>query len=257
MLMTTENGIRLSCHDHGDGAPVPMLTGSGHRAPGPVRAPHQVPAPWAAGFRATTLNNHGIWPSDDGADGLTVDDLVADVAAPTGRLGVAPSRAVGTAMGARTARKSAPACPGPLDADALMAACGGSGLVRRMLAAGKAERTGRGIGLPPDHLATVRAVPGPGPATLAGDDLASDWLDPFAAVERRGPGVRAQPELSASPDRHEAHRAVTVPCHVVPLERDRVAPPATGREPAAAILGAAHRTPPDGCGHRPSSTRRP
>ncbi|MGW1599722.1 alpha/beta fold hydrolase [Streptomyces eurythermus] len=126
-----------------------------------------------------------------------------------------------------------------------------------MPAAGEAERTGRGIALPPDHLAAVRAVPGPGPATLAGDDLAGDWPAPFAAAESRDPGSRAQPQPTASPDRHEAHRPVTVPCHVVPCERDRVAPPAAGREPAAAILGAAHRTPPDGCGHRPSSTRRP
>src|SRR4051794_36069764 len=79
MLMTTEDGIRLSYHDQGDGPPVLLLTGTG--APSSVWDLHQVPALRAAGFRVITMDNRGIAPSDEGAAGFTVDDLVADVAA--------------------------------------------------------------------------------------------------------------------------------------------------------------------------------
>lgn len=246
MLMTTENGIRLSYHDHGDGPPVLLLTGTG--APGSVWDLHQVPALRAAGFRVITMDNRGIPPSDDGRDGFTVDDLVADVAALIEHLGVAPCRVAGTSMGAYIAQELALAYPELLDAVVLMAACGRSSLVQRVLAAGEAALIERGTELPPGYLAAVRALHNLGPATLADDDLAGDWLDLFSASENWGAGVRAQLLLSALPDRREAYRAITVPCQVISFEHDLVAPPAAGRELAAVIPGATHRTIP-GCGH--------
>ncbi len=246
MLMTTENGIRLSYHDHGDGPPVLLLTGTG--APSSVWDLHQVPALRAAGFRVITMDNRGIQPSDDGAAGFTIDDLVTDVAALIGRLCVAPCRVVGTSMGSYIAQELALARPDLLDAVVLMAACGRSSLVQRVLAEGEAELIERGTELPPGYLAAVRAMHNLGPATLADDDLAGDWLDLLAASGRSGPGVRAQLLLSALPDRIEAYRAIRVPCYVVSFEHDLVAPPAAGRELAAAIPGATHRTIP-GCGH--------
>lgn len=246
MLMMTENGIRLSYHDHGDGSPVLLLTGTG--APSSVWDLHQVPAFRAAGFRVITMDNRGIPPSDDGTDGFTIDDLVADVAALIDHLGVKPCRVVGTSMGSYIAQELALAHPELLAAVVLMAACGRSSLVQRVLAAAEAELIGRGTELPPGYLAAVRAMHNLGPATLADDDLAADWLDLFAATEMLGSGVRAQLLLSALPDRIEAYRAITVPCHVVSFEHDLVAPPAAGRELAAAIPGATHRTIP-GCGH--------
>ena len=246
MLMTTEHGIRLSYHDHGDGSPVLLLTGTG--APSSVWDLHQVPALRAAGFRVITMDNRGIPPSDDGTDGFTIDDLVADVAALIDHLGATPCRVVGTSMGAYIAQELALAHPELLDAVVLMAACGRSSLVQRMLAEGEAELIERGTELPPGYRAAVRAMHNLGPATLADDDLAGDWLDLFAASETWGPGVRAQLLLSALPDRAEAYRAITVPCHVVSFEHDLVAPPAAGRELATVIPGATHRTIP-GCGH--------
>lgn len=246
MLMTTENGIRLSYHDHGDGSPVLLLTGTG--APSSVWDLHQVPAFRAAGFRVITMDNRGIPPSDDGTDGFTIDDLVADVAALIDHLGAKPCRVVGTSMGSYIAQELALAHPELLEAVVLMAACGRSSLVQRVLAAAEAELIGRGTELPPGYLAAVRAMHNLGPATLADDDLAADWLDLFAATEMWGSGVRAQLLLSALPDRIEAYRAITVPCHVVSFEHDLVAPPAAGAELAAAIPGATHRTIP-GCGH--------
>lgn len=246
MLMTTEDGIRLSYHDHGDGPPVLLLTGTG--APGSVWDLHQVPALRAAGFRVITMDNRGIPPSDDGADGFTVDDLVADVAALVDHLGAAPCRVVGTSMGAYIAQELALAHPELLAAVVLVAACGRSSLVQRVLAEGEAELVERGVELPPGYHAAARAMHNLGPATLADDDLVADWLDLFAASGTGGPGVRAQLLLSALPDRRAAYRAITVPCHVVSFEHDLVAPPAAGRELAAAIPGATHRTIP-GCGH--------
>lgn len=246
MLMTTEDGIRLSYHDHGDGSPVLLLTGTG--APSSVWDLHQAPALRAAGFRVITMDNRGIRPSDGGADGFTIDDLVADVAAVINHLGLAPCRVVGTSMGSYIAQELALAHPELLDAVVLMAACGRSSLVQRVLAEGEAELIERDIELPSGYLAAVRAMHNLGPATLADDDLVGDWLDLFEASASRGPGVRAQLLLSALPDRREAYRAIKVPCHVISFEHDLVAPPAAGRELAAAIPGATHRTI-SGCGH--------
>lgn len=246
MLMTTENGIRLSYHDQGHGSPVLLLTGTG--APSSVWDLHQVPALRAAGFRVITMDNRGIPPSDEGTDGFTIDDLVADVAALIDYLDARPCRVVGTSMGAYIAQELALADSELLDAVVLMAACGRSSLVQQVLAEGEAELIERGVELPPGYRAAVRAMHNLGPATLADDDLAGDWLDLFAASGMWGPGVRAQLLLSALPDRREAYRAIKVPCHVVSFEHDLVAPPAAGRELAAAIPGATHRTIP-GCGH--------
>nr|ADU56107.1 hypothetical protein CA878-29 [uncultured organism CA878] len=246
MLMTTEHGTRLSYHDQGDGPPVLLLTGTG--APSSVWDLHQVPALRAAGFRVITMDNRGIPPSDEGADGFTIDDLVADVAALIDYLDATPCRVVGTSMGAYIAQELALAHPELLDAVVLMAACGRSSLVQRVLAEGEAKLIELGTELPPGYLAAVRAMHNLGPATLADDDLTGDWLDLFEAADNRGPGVRAQLLLSALPDRVEAYRAIKVPCHVVSFEHDLVAPPAAGRELATAIPGATHRTIP-GCGH--------
>ncbi|PPK68820.1 thioesterase [Actinokineospora auranticolor] len=246
MLMTTENGIRLSYHDHGGGPPVLLLTGTG--AAGSVWDLHQVPALRAAGFRVITMDNRGIPPSDDGAAGFTIDDLVADVVALIDHLGVAPCHVVGTSMGAYIAQELALAHPELVDAVVLMAACGRSSLVQRVLAEGEAELIARGTALPPGLHAAIRAMHNLGPDTLADDDLAADWLDLFAASGSWGPGVRAQLLLSALPDRLDAYRAIKVPSHVISFEHDLVAPPAAGRELAAAIPGATHRTVP-GCGH--------
>ncbi|MCS7477849.1 alpha/beta fold hydrolase [Umezawaea endophytica] len=246
MLMTTEAGIRLSYHDRGTGPPVLLLTGTG--APSSVWDLHQVPALLAAGFRVITTDNRGIPPSDEGADGFTIDDLVADVAALVDHLGLAPCRVVGTSMGSYIAQELALAHPELLDSVVLMAACGRSSLVQRVLAEAEAELIDRGTELPAGYLAAVRALHNLGPETLADDDLTGDWLDLLAAADNRGPGVRAQLLLSALPDRLAAYRAITVPCHVVSFEHDLVAPPLAGRELAAAIPGATHRTIPR-CGH--------
>ncbi|KZB80192.1 alpha/beta fold hydrolase [Amycolatopsis regifaucium] len=246
MLMTTENGIRLSYHDQGDGPAVLLLTGTG--APSSVWDLHQVPALRAAGFRVITMDNRGIPPSDDGAGGFTIDDLVADVAALIDYLDAAPCRVVGTSMGSYIAQELALAHPESLDSVVLMAACGRSSLVQRVLAESEAELIERGTELPPGFLAAVRAMHNLGPATLADDDLVGDWLDLFEASGAWGPGVRAQLLLSALPDRREAYRAIEVPCHVISFEHDLVAPPAAGQELATVIPGATHHTVP-GVGH--------
>jgi thioesterase CepJ len=151
-------------------------------------------------------------------------------------------------MGAYIAQELALAHPELLEAVVLMAACGRSSLVQRVLAKAEAELIERGTELPPGYLAAVRAMHNLGPATLADDDLAGDWLDLLAASGTWGPGARAQLLLSALPDRVEAYRAIKVSCHVVSFEHDLVAPPAAGRELATAIPGATYSTIP-GCGH--------
>lgn len=244
--MTTKSGVRLSYRDSGDGPPVLLLTGTG--APGSVWDLHQVPALRAARYRVITMDNRGIPPSDDGADGFTIDDLVADVADLIDHLDVAPCRVIGTSMGAYIAQELALAHPELLGTVVLMAACARSSPVQRMLAEGEAKLIASGTQLPPDYLAAVRALHNLGPTTLADDELTRDWLDLLSASGMGGPGVRSQLLLSALPDRVEAYREIAVPCHVISFEYDLVAPPAAGRELAAAVPGATHRTIP-GCGH--------
>ncbi|ANN20065.1 alpha/beta hydrolase [Amycolatopsis orientalis] len=246
MLMTTENGIRLSYHDQGSGPAVLLLTGTG--APSSVWDLHQVPALRAAGFRVITMDNRGIPPSDDGEGGFTIEDLVSDVATLIDYLDASPCHVIGTSMGSYIAQELALAHPELLDSVVLMAACGRSSLVQRVLAETEAELIERGTELPPGYLAAVRAMHNLGPATLADDDLAGDWLDLFEASGNWGPGVRAQLLLSALPDRREAYRAIKVRCHVISFEHDLVAPPAAGRELASVIPGATHHTIPGG-GH--------
>lgn len=79
MSMAIVNGIQLSYQMVGEGPLVLLIMGSG--SPGRAWRTYQVPALVQAGFRVVTLDNRGIAPSEESADGITIDDMVADSAA--------------------------------------------------------------------------------------------------------------------------------------------------------------------------------
>lgn len=239
-------GVRLSYQVQGDGPLVVMVMGTG--SPGRVWHLHQVPALVRAGYRVATLDNRGVPRSDECAGGITIEDLVGDVAALVELLGGGPARAVGTSLGARIVQELALTRPDLLSHAVLLAAHGRPDPVQRLLSIGERALHDAGIELPPAYHAAVTAQLNLSPRTLADPAAVTDWLDLFElAGSRVGAGVRAQlgiPDL----DRLDAYRAITVPTLVVAFADDRMLPPHLGREVADAIPGARF-VELDGCGH--------
>src|SRR5690606_39327493 len=99
--IATVNGIPLNYQVKGTGDLVVLIMGTG--SPGRVWELHQVPALVKAGYRVATFDNRGIAPSGESADGMTLDDLVADTAGLIELLG-GRADAARTTMAARVAR---------------------------------------------------------------------------------------------------------------------------------------------------------
>ncbi|WP_458089592.1 alpha/beta fold hydrolase [Streptomyces malaysiensis] len=249
------NGIRLAYRDVGDGPPVVLIMGAG--ATGSAWHLHQVPALAAAGHRAITFDNRGIQPDglngpkdpdDPAARGFTVHDLVADVAGLITQLDLAPSAVVGTSLGARVAAELALTRPDLVGALVLMAARGRSDPLHTALSLAERELDDREIELPPRYRAVVKALTELSPRGFADEQALTDWLEVFELAPPPGPAVCAQRRLYPMPDRLDAYRRIDAPCHVIAFADDVMAPPAVGREVAAAMPGASFEVI-EGCGH--------
>ncbi|GAA0661929.1 alpha/beta fold hydrolase [Streptomyces malaysiensis subsp. malaysiensis] len=249
------NGIRLAYRDVGDGPPVVLIMGAG--ATGSAWHLHQVPALVAAGHRAITFDNRGIQPDglngpkdpdDPAARGFTVHDLVADVAGLITQLDLAPSAVVGTSLGARVAAELALTRPDLVGALVLMAARGRSDPLHTALSLAERELDDREIELPPRYRAVVKALTELSPRGFADEQALTDWLEVFELAPPPGPAVCAQRRLYPMPDRLDAYRRIDAPCHVIAFADDVMAPPAVGREVAAAVPGASFEVI-EGCGH--------
>jgi pimeloyl-ACP methyl ester carboxylesterase len=239
------DGVRISYQVQGAGPLVVLVMGTG--SPGRVWHLHQVPALVAAGYRVATMDNRGIPPSDECADGMTIDDMVGDVAALIELLG-GPARVVGTSLGARIAQELALARPELLVRAVLLAAHGRPDPVQRVLSLGERALHDAGIELPPQYHAAVTAQQNLSRRTLADPVAIRDWLDLFEfAGSTIGAGVRAQLGV-ADTDRLAHYRAITVPSLVVGFADDMLLPPYLAREVADAIPGARYVELAD-CGH--------
>ncbi|MCP2170061.1 alpha/beta fold hydrolase [Goodfellowiella coeruleoviolacea] len=246
MPIVTVNGIRLNYEDVGAGDPVVMVMGTG--SGGRVWHLHQVPAFIAAGYRVITVDNRGIPPSDECAEGFTVDDMAADIAALVEHLGLGPCRLVGTSLGAFVVQELALARPSLVRQAVLMATRGRADVFRTAVARAEIALHDSGAVVPPVYDAIYRAVQNLSSRTLNDDAAMTDWLDLFELSPITGPGVRAQLELSLSDNRLAAYRSIEVPCQVIAFEHDLNAPPHLAREVADAIPGARFDVVP-GCGH--------
>lgn len=241
------NGIRLSYQVAGSGDLVVLVMGTG--SPGRVWQLYQVPALVAAGYRVAVLDNRGIGPSDECADGMTIDDLVGDIAALIEHLGGGPARVVGTSLGSRVVQELALGRPDLLSQAVMMAAHGRSHPVQSMLSAGERALHDAGIELPPTYYAAITALHNLSPRTLNDPAGVQDWLGLFEfAGSRIGAGVRAQLELAEFPDRRADYRQITVPSLVIGFADDLMLPPYLAREVAEAIPGARYAEI-EGCGH--------
>ncbi|MFC6013108.1 alpha/beta fold hydrolase [Nocardia lasii] len=246
MPLTSLNGIQLNYDVTGSGPLVLLVMGSG--SPGRVWRTYQVPALVKAGFTVATVDNRGIAPSSESASGITMGQLVGDTAALIEHLG-APAHVVGTSMGSRVVAELALARPELVRKAVLFAATARPYPVTTTLSKGEQALYDKGIQLPPEYAAAVKAMQNLSPHTLADPAKAQEWLDIFEFTTGKGtPGTRAQAGMDRSQDRREAYRGIRVPSLVVGFADDQMVPPRFGREVAEVIPRATY-TEIERCGH--------
>jgi pimeloyl-ACP methyl ester carboxylesterase len=246
MPIVAVNGIQLSYQDVGAGEPVLLVAGTG--VGGRVWHAFQAPALIAAGYRVVTVDNRGIAPTDLCADGITLEDLVGDVAALIELLDIGPCRLVGASLGALVVQELALARPELVRGAVLMATRGRTNALWHELAEAQQSLHDSGIALPPRYHALVQAMWSLSPSTLADDQRVTDWLDLHELTAHSDAGRRAQLGAAGMPDRLADYAAIDAPCHVIAFADDLVTPPDLCREVADAIPGAGFEIIPN-CGH--------
>ncbi|MGW7518020.1 alpha/beta fold hydrolase [Streptomyces sp. NPDC054796] len=240
------NGISLGYDDYGSGEPVVMVTGTG--APGRMWRTHQVPALKAAGYRAITLDNRGIPPSDLCPEGFTLDDMAADVAGLIEYLGVGPCRVVGFSLGSVIVQELLVARPELVREAVLMATCGrADGLITAMSAA-EIELCDSGAKVPPRYAAYIQALQNLSPETLNDETKLQDWLDIFEMSAVDLSSIRGQLGLQVFGNRLAAYRRISCPCLVIGFGDDLIVRPHLAREVAESVQDGTY-TEISGCGH--------
>lgn len=248
MPTATLNGIRLSYDVTGTGPLVVLIMGTG--SPGRVWRTYQVPALVKAGFRVATFDNRGIAPSEESAAGMRIEDLVADTAALIEHLGGGPAHVVGTSLGARVTQELALTRPELVSKVIMLATTGRPHPVTGMLNLGERALHDKGITLPPEYAAAVKAMLNLSPHTLLDPEQAQSWLDIFEYSAGSAPsaGVRAQIGMDRSGNRLPDYARITAPSLVIGFADDRMLPPVFGREVADAIPGGTYLEI-EKCGH--------
>jgi pimeloyl-ACP methyl ester carboxylesterase len=239
-------GIRLNVEEYGSGDPVLMVTGSG--ASGRVWKAHQVPALVAAGYRAITFDNRGIGPSDDCPEGFTLVTMMEDAASLIGDLGIAPCRVVGFSLGAMLVQELLVAYDSLVSHAVLIATRGRSDAFSTQMSVGERALFERGIELPPQYVAYIRALQCLSPQTLNDEQHVQDWLSIFELSAFGSYMNRQHLGLEMISDRRNDYKKITCPCLVVGFGDDLIARPELCREVADSIPGGGY-TEIAGCGH--------
>ncbi|GAA5152512.1 alpha/beta fold hydrolase [Pseudonocardia eucalypti] len=244
MTVARLNGVSLSYRASGDGELVVLVMGTG--SPGRVWHLHQVPALVAAGYRVVTYDARGLGGSSP-ADRLTIEDLVADLAALIEHLGGGPARVVGTSLGARVVQELALERPDLVRRAVAMAGHARLDPVQRAYTRGQQELFDQKVVLPAPYHAAVTAALNLSPATLRNESAVRDWLDIFELSSAPMPaGERAQLAVSSHlDDRRAAYRDIRVPTLVIGFADDVMIPTYLCREVADAIPGARYLEIPD------------
>ncbi|SNT50300.1 alpha/beta fold hydrolase [Rhodococcoides kyotonense] len=246
MPIATVNGISLNYQVKGTGDLVVLIMGTG--SPGRVWELHQVPALVKAGYRVCYFDNRGIAPSFESAQGISIDDMVADTAAliELVREGDEKAYVVGTSMGARVAQELALTRPDLLRKAVFLAGHARLDEFQKTLGDGERALADAKTALPPQYAAAVTAVMNLSPTTLADSRSARDWLDLFEfSTAPTTPGVRAQLGMNDRFDRSTVYNRITVPCLSVGFEHDRMIPAYLSAELAKSIPGAQYVEIPD------------
>lgn len=246
MPVRSVHGVNISYDDYGEGEPVVLITGTGGR--GREWSAHQVPALASAGFRAITVDNRGVPPSDLGPEGFTIDDMAADVAGLIGSLQIAPCRVVGFSLGGIITLEALLRYPDLFTQAVVMGTRGRTGAMHTALNAAMAELEDSGIELPSKYAAVVRALQYLSPSTLNNEQAIRDWLDIFELSPQDPVINRAQRGLDQVGNRLEEYRKISAPCLVIGFQDDLIVAPALCRELASAIPDSRYEEVP-GCGH--------
>jgi pimeloyl-ACP methyl ester carboxylesterase len=246
MPVKTVHGVNVSFDDYGSGEPVILVTGTGGR--GREWSAHQVPALTSAGYRAITIDNRGVPPTDRGPDGFTVDDMAADVVGLIGSLGLGACRIVGFSLGGIIVLEALLKYPELFSQAVIMGTRGRTDALHSALSAATAELENSGIELPPRYAAVVRALQYLSPRTLNDEQLLRDWLDILELSPVDVEINRAQRGLDLIDNRLEDYRKISCPCLVIGFQDDLIVPPFFCREIADSIPGAKYEEVP-GCGH--------
>ncbi len=246
--MPTEkiNGITLSFDEYGAGEPVVFVSGTG--APGRVWRTYQVPALLRAGFRAITVDNRGIAPTDLCADGFTLDDMAADIAGLIEHLGIGPCPVVGFSLGSIIVQELLISRPDLVSKAVLIATRGRTDPLGTAASEAEVELYDSGVKLPARFEAVINVIRGFSRRTLNDPQIVRDWLDIFELSPISIGASRAQLTLDIIPNRLESLRGVPNECLVVGFSDDLVAPPHLAREVADSIPRSTYLQIPD-CGH--------
>jgi pimeloyl-ACP methyl ester carboxylesterase len=239
-------GVRLNVAEYGSGDPVLLVTGSG--ASGRVWKAHQMPALVAAGYRAITMDNRGIPPSDLCPEGFTLTGMMEDTAALIKDLGIAGCRVVGFSLGAMLLQELMATYDGLVSEAVLIATRGRSDVLSAQMSAGERALADRGIELPPRYAAYIRAIQCLSPRTLSDEDRIQDWLAVFEMSGAESYLNRGHLGLEMIPDERDSYSKIRCPCLVIGFSDDLIARPELCREVAASIPGCRY-TEIAGCGH--------
>ncbi|GAA3966584.1 alpha/beta fold hydrolase [Actinomadura viridis] len=246
MPLRSINGIALSYDEHGTGEPVVLVAGTG--APGRFWRTHQVPALTRAGFRAITIDNRGVPPSDVCEEGFTLDDMVGDTVGLIEALGIGPCRIVGFSMGAIVVQEVMVARPDLIRQAVLMATRGRTDPLSAAASQAELDRLDGGVKLPPRYEAVVSVMKGFSRRTLNDEQTVRDWLDVFEMSPISSSVSRSQLAVDLIPNRLDAYREVPVDCLVLGFEDDLMTPPHLCREVAAHFPRGTYQEI-AGCGH--------
>jgi pimeloyl-ACP methyl ester carboxylesterase len=239
------NGVRLHYDEYGAGEPVLLVPGSG--GSGRVWRAHQVPSLTAAGFRAITVDNRGVPPSEVPAD-ITVDAMAADLAALIEELRLAPCRVVGVSLGSIVVQELLVSRADLVRAAVLIATRGRSDTLGAAMATAEQEFLAGGHELPVQYDAVLCALQNLSRRTLADENTIRDWLEIFEVYRPDPVAERAHAGLDLIPNRLFAYRSVPTPCLVVAFADDLLVRPALTREVADHLPAATYREI-DDCGH--------
>ncbi len=246
MPIATVGGVRINFDEYGSGEPVILLTGTGGR--GREWTSYQVSALTEAGYRAITVDNRGVPPSDVGPEGFTLDDMVKDTIGLIETISRGPVRAVGFSLGGIITLEALLARPDLFTQAVVMGARGRTDAMRAALSAAWSELLAADIKVPRKYLATTRAAQYLSSHTLTNEGLLRDWLDIFEMSPPDPAISRAQRGLDLIGNRLSEYGRITSECLIVGFADDLVVPPFFCREIAESIPGSRYEEIP-GCGH--------
>ncbi len=244
MPVVSVNGISLSFQDYGSGKPVVLIAGTGDA--GRVWTRYQAPALTAAGYRAITVDNRGIPPTDSCSGSFTVEDMAADTAGLIEFLNITPCRIIGYSMGAVVVQELLLLHPGLVTQAVLMATRGRADALHAVRVAAEEELLDSGVELPARAVAVFRAAQFLSPSTQRDEKRIRDWLDIFELSATAANA--AQQRVDVIDSRLERYRKITNECLVIGFKHDLIALPHLGREVADHIPNSEYQELPD-CGH--------